>query len=110
MLNDHLGSGAEISGNGLKIIDEAAVLCLGVVRIGNGVSAGDLIHAIISEDSNNRTWHGQCVAAGMYDSFSITANIRFIQPGTILYPWVMCQQGYNHNYLDKESTFTFVII
>ena len=109
------GTGAEIDGSGLKITENSNVICIGYAQFGQGISAGDYMHCIVGENFNggstpNQTWHGQIVANGPWDSCMISPNMRQLSSGTIIYPWVKCEQGFSNNYLAGYSTFTFIII
>lgn len=88
---------------------------MGCAQFGEGISAGDYIHCAVGERLNGGStpdisWHGQTVAAGPWDSCAISPNMRPISAGTILYPWVKCEQGHTANYLSDISTFTFIIV
>ena len=109
------GTGAEIDGSGLKIAKDSKVVCIGYAQFGQGISAEDYMHCVVGEYFNggstpNVTWHGQTVVAGPWDTCMISPNMRSLSAGTILYPWVKCEQGYGANYLSDISTFTFIIV
>lgn len=110
-----IGNGAEISNSGLKILNTSIVICLGYAQFGQGISAEDYMHCVVGEYINggstpNATWHGQTVAGGPWDSCMISPNMRHLSAGTILYPWVKCEQGYAAHYLSDLSTFIFIIV
>lgn len=102
-------AGVLITNGGLQILRDCFVVCIGCAQFSSGVSDGDHMHCMISENTNTQDWHGQTIARGAYDSCMITPNVRFIPAGTILYPWVKCEQGYSMDYLEHSSTFTFFL-